>query len=155
MNRVKAASAGKPLQSCEMAIFLKVLPVLETLSQTLVERLEERLTAHASEGAAFCIGDVYLDMSALFVAYTSYASMAPEAEKVLNHPALAELAESLEEELAPLTMAQHLAVGVDVVLVCLRVNLKVTATILAHSRASPPPTASRRPWRRRSAWPCR
>lgn len=24
MNRVKAASAGKPLQSCEMAIFLKV-----------------------------------------------------------------------------------------------------------------------------------
>lgn len=117
MNRVKAASAGKPLQSCEMAIFLKVLPVLETLSQTLVERLEERLTAHASEGAAFCIGDVYLDMSALFVAYTSYASMAPEAEKVLNHPALAELAESLEEELAPLTMAQHLAVGGDVVLV--------------------------------------
>ena len=110
LNRVKAASAGKPLQSCEMAIFLKVLPVLETLSQTLVERLEERLTAHSTEGADFCIGDVYLDMSALFVAYTSYASMVPEAEKVLNHPALAELATSLEEELAPLTMAQHLAV---------------------------------------------
>jgi len=49
-------------------------------------------------------------MSALFVAYQSYASMMPEAEKVLNHPALAELALFLEEELAPLTMAQHLAV---------------------------------------------
>lgn len=86
-NRVKAASAGKPLQSCEMAVFLKVrrkrarccvsnpppnqpimyswprpqvLPVLETLSQTLVERLEERLTQHTATGADFQIGDIYL-----------------------------------------------------------------------------------------------
>jgi hypothetical protein len=50
VNRVKAAHAGKPLQSPEMAVFLKVLPVLESLSQALVERLEERLTAHSQTG---------------------------------------------------------------------------------------------------------
>lgn len=52
-------------------------------------------------------------MSALFVAYQGYASTMPEAEKVLSHPTLAELADSLEEELAPLTMAQHLAAPME------------------------------------------
>lgn len=61
MNRVKAAHAGKPLQSPEMAVFLKVLPILETLSQTLVDRLEERLTLHTQNSQEeFCIGDIYL-----------------------------------------------------------------------------------------------
>jgi len=113
VNRVKAAHAGKPLQSPEMAVFLKVLPVLESLSQALVERLEERLTAHSQTGAEFCIGDIYLDMSALFVAYQSYASVMDEAELVLGNPALVELAESLSDELSPLTIQQHLTAPLE------------------------------------------
>ncbi len=113
VNRVKAAHAGKPLQSPEMAVFLKVLPVLEFLSQALVERLEERLTQHSKTGAELCIGDIYLDMSALFVAYQSYASVVDEAAQVLGNPALAELAESLGDALAPLTMEQHLTAPLE------------------------------------------
>ena len=52
-------------------------------------------------------------MSALFMAYTKYATVMDEADKVLSCAALAELAESLSDELAPLTLSQHLTAPLD------------------------------------------
>lgn len=52
-------------------------------------------------------------MAALFVAYTKYATVMDEASKVLNCAALAELAESLSDELSPLTMSQHLSAPLE------------------------------------------
>lgn len=60
MNRAKAENAKKPLQSPEFAVFLKVLPIVEALSQSLVEKIEERLTQHSQTGGEFCVGDIYL-----------------------------------------------------------------------------------------------
>ena len=46
-----------------MGVFLKVLPVLEFLTTSAIEQLEERLTKHSQTGCDFLIGDIFVGQS--------------------------------------------------------------------------------------------
>jgi len=115
LHRIRVQQQSKVLQTAEMGKFLQTFPSLENVTETIVAQLEAR-TREVNDSSwekAACIGDIFLDLKSLSTLYTSYASAYDEAFHVLSSNMFSDYVASIAQDLAPLTLDQHLKAPFD------------------------------------------